>query len=113
MNRISLKMIVGAAMIAMLAGAGAGANAATPFEKTHPRRAEVNMRLEHQDKRITAERREGKLTRTQARDLRTEDRGIRGEERLNASKHGSHITKTAYRRLNRQENTVSRQIKTN
>ena len=111
MNRISLKMIIGAAMIAMLAGAGA--NAATPFEKTHPRRAEVNMRLEHQNKRITLKRREGELTRPQARDLRAEDRGIRGEERLDASTHGSHVTKTEYRRLNRQENAVNRQIKKN
>ncbi len=111
MNRNSMKMIMGAVMIAMLAGAGA--NAATPFEKTHPRRAEVNMRLEHQNKRIALKRREGELTRTQARDLRAEDRGIRGEERLDASKHGSHVTKTEYRRLNRQENAVSRQIKKN
>ena len=111
MNRNSMKMIMGAVMIAMLAGAGA--NAATPFEKTHPRRAEVNMRLEHQNKRITLKRREGELTRPQARDLRAEDRGIRGEERLDASKHGSHVTKTEYRRLNRQENAVNRQIKKN
>ena len=111
MNRISMKLIMGATMIALLAGAGA--NAATPFEKTHPRRAEVNMRLENQNKRIAIKRREGEITRTQARDLRAEDRGIRGEERLDASKHGSHITKVEKTRLNRQENAVSRQIRKN
>ncbi len=109
MNRISMKLIMGATMIALLAGAGA--NAATPFEKTHPRRAEVNMRLEHQNKRIAIKRREGEITRSQARDLRAEDRGMRGEERLDASKNGGHITKTEQRKLNRQENAVSRQIK--
>ena len=111
MNRISLKLIMGATMIALLAGAGA--NAATPFEKTHPRRAEVNMRLDHQTKRIAIKRREGELTRTQARDLRAEDRGIRGEEHLDASRDRGHITKIEQRRLNRQENAVSRQIKAN
>ena len=111
MNRISMKMIMGATMIAMLAGAGA--NAATPFEKTHPRRAEVNMRLEHQNKRITIKRREGELTRTQARDLRAEDRGVRGEQRLDASKDRGHITRVEKVKLNRQENAVSRQIKKN
>ncbi len=108
MKTTAIKMALGAAMMALLAGTAA--NAATPWQKAHPRRTEVNMRLAHQERRITAERRDGEITRGQARDLRAEDRGIRGEERLEASRDHGHITKTEKRSLNRQENTVSRQI---
>ena len=104
MKTTAIKMALGAAMMALLAGTAA--NAATPWQKAHPRRTEVNMRLAHQERRITAERRDGEIT----RDLRAEDRGIRGEERLEASRDHGHITKTEKRSLNRQENTVSRQI---
>ncbi len=108
MMKIAMKMAFGAAMMALLAGTGA--NAATPWQKTHPRRTEVNLRLAHQERRITAERREGEITRGQARDLRAEDRGLRNEERFDASRDHGHITKTEKRALNRQENAVSRQI---
>ena len=63
-----------------------------------------------ENRRIATERREGELSRGQARELRTEDRGIRAEERFDASKDRSHITRGEQRRLNRQENGVSRQI---
>ena len=114
MNRIGTKksmgkMILGAAMIAMLAGT-TGANAATAWQKEHPRRTEVNMRLAQQNRHITEERREGELTRTGARDLRAQDRGLRAEERLDASRDRGHITRGEQRRLNRQENGVSREI---
>jgi len=108
MTKMTMKMAFGAAMIALLAGTGA--NAATPWQKHHPRRTEVNMRLAHQERRITEERRDGDLTRRQARDLRAEDRGIRNEERFDASHDRGHITKGEQRSLNRQENGLSRQI---
>jgi hypothetical protein len=92
-----------------LAGAS-GADATTRWQASHPRRAEVNGRLAHQNQRITAERRDGQLTRGQARDLRAEDRGIRGQERFDASRDGGHITRQEKRQLNREENGVSRQI---
>jgi hypothetical protein len=56
------------------------------------------------------ERREGEISRAQAHDLRAEDRGIRGQERYFASHHRSHLTRAEHRRLNREENGVSRQI---
>jgi len=108
MTKMTMKMAFGAALIALLAGTGA--NAATPWQKHHPRRTEVNMRLAHQERRIAEERREGELTRRQAHELRAQDRGIRNEERFDASRDGSHITKGEQRSLNRQENAVSRQI---
>ncbi len=87
----------------------AGAASAHPWMMHHPRRVEVNMRLERIDHRINMERRDGELTRGQARDLRLEDRGLRGEERFYASHDRSHLTRGEYRRLNRQEDRLNRE----
>jgi len=95
---------------AFAASISAGALAATKWEKEHPRRAEVNGRLAHQDKRINKDVKEGKLTPAQAHQLHKEDRQIRHEERAMASQNGGHITKQEQRVLNRQENAVSKQI---
>ena len=80
------------------------------FEKAHPRRAEVNQRLENQDKRIHEEVKEGKMSKDEAAKLHKEDRQIRKEERAMAAEHGGHITKKEQEKLNHQENDVSKQI---
>jgi Skp family chaperone for outer membrane proteins len=80
------------------------------FDKEHPRRAEVNKRLENQDRRIKEEVKEGKMSKEEAAKLHKEDRQIRKEERAMASEHGGHITKKEQKKLNRQENEVSKQI---
>lgn len=91
-------------------GAGGSAMAATEWQKTHPRRAEVNTRLAHQNQRIHHEVKEGEVGRAQAAQLHKEDRQIRQEERTMASQNGGHITRTEQRALNQQENAVSTQI---
>jgi hypothetical protein len=91
-------------------GAGSSAMAATDWQKTHPRRAEVNARLAHQNQRIHKEVKEGDMSKAQAAQLHKEDRQIRQEERLMASQNGGHITRTEQRTLNQQENAVSAQI---
>jgi len=106
---IKNKILVALMSLTLAVGAASGASAA-PWLRHHPRRAEVNGRLLHQDRRIDRERREGDITRVQAHDLHAEDRGIRAEERFDASKDGSHITKGEDRSLNQQENAVSHQI---
>jgi len=104
------RSILFAATLAMAGlGLATGANAAD-WRADHGRRAEVNHRLSHQAHRINVERREGELTRTQAHDLHMEDRGIRGQERYDASLHNGHITRGEQMQLNREENQVSRQI---
>ncbi len=80
------------------------------WRAAHPRRAEVNARLFHQQRRITEERREGELSGAQARELRAEDRGIRREERQMARLNGGRLTGAEYRALNQQENAVGQQI---
>lgn len=86
------------------------ASAMTHWQHQHPRRVEVNARLDYQHHRIAEERREGDLTRRQARELRSEDRHIRAEERFDAARHHGHLTWAEQHRLNRQENQVSRRI---
>jgi hypothetical protein len=95
----------------MLASTAASTFAAEgEFNKTHPRRAEVNHRLDNQDKRINQEVKEGEMSKAKATKLHKEDRHIRKEERAMASKHGGHITKQEQKKLNRQEDAVSKKI---
>jgi len=84
--------------------------AESDWAKDHPRRAQVNSRLNHQNKRINQEVKEGDLTKAEGAQLHHEDHQIRREERLMASQNGGHITKQEQRTLNQQENAVSRQI---
>ena len=99
-------IIIGA--VAMIGAAGAAS--ADPWQAHHPRRVEVNHRLNHIDHRIAMERRDGELNRGQARDLRREDAGLRGQERFYASHDRSHLTRGEYHRLNREEDHLSRQV---
>jgi hypothetical protein len=95
----------------LLGGMSAGSLAAeNQFDKTHPRRAEVNHRLNNPDKRIDSEVREGEMTKAKAGRLHKEDRHIRKEERAMASQNGGHITKQEQKKLNLQENAVSKKI---
>jgi len=87
-----------------------GAMAETQFQKDHPRRAEVNHRLNNQDRRIHREVKEGEMTHKQAAALHRDDRRIRGEERRMASRDHGHITKRDQHVLNHQENGVSKAI---
>ncbi len=95
---------------AFIAGIASSAVAETKWEKNHPRRDQVNDRLENQNRRIKQERKEGELTKAQAAKLHKEDRQIRQEERDMASQNGGHITKSEQKVLNQQENAVSQQI---
>ena len=94
----------------VLSAAGSVLATTKDWNKDHPRRAEVNQRLNNQDKRINQERKEGEISKAQAQKLHKEDRQIRKEEKMMASQHGGHITKQEQRTLNQQENAVSRQI---
>lgn len=99
------------ALVGVFAATASTAFAAdTKFEKNHPRREQVNNRLENQNDRIRKEVKEGEMSKGKAAHLRMEDRQIRQEERLMASQNGGHITKLEQKTLNQQENKVSTQI---
>jgi hypothetical protein len=108
MNRSAKTIIVAA--IGILGLSATSAFAETSWERNHPRRDQVNDRLENQDRRINHEFREGELAPWQARRLHQEDHTIRHEERAMASFNHGHITRAEERALDQQENTVSRQI---
>jgi hypothetical protein len=104
------RSILFAATLAVAALGMATAADASTWRSHHPRRAEVNARLANQDRRIHQERKEGEITAAQAHDLHAEDRGIRAQERYDASVHDGHITRAEQAQLNHQENQVGRQI---
>lgn len=91
-------------------GTISAASAETRWERNHPRRDQVNDRLENQNRRINRELREGKITRQQAARLHREDRANRREERVISKHNHGHITRAEQKALNQQENAVSRQI---
>ncbi|HEY7899874.1 MAG TPA: hypothetical protein VIC25_01695 [Caulobacteraceae bacterium] len=108
--RITAQVILAAVGAATLLAAASGASADTRWQRHHPWREQVNGRLARQNHRITQERREGEITRGQAHELRAEDRGIRAQERFDASHNRGHLTRAEHRRINREENQVSGQI---
>ena len=97
-------------MTLALTGAAFVSSADAGWRTSHPRRAEVNARLNNQAHRIRQERKEGELTARQAADLHAEDRGIRAQERFDASQNGGHVTRAEQVQLNHEENRVSHQI---
>lgn len=108
---MSLAKIVAVAFACTLtAGIAGSAFAETPWERNHPRRDEVNDRLQNQNRRINQEYREGEISRDRAQQLHREDRQIRQEERDMAAQNHGHITRDEQRVLNQQENSVSREI---
>ena len=76
----------------------------------HPRKAEVNQRLNKQDRRINRKVANGDMSRRQAHNLHRRDHQIHREENRMAHRHHGHITRHEQARLNRQENHVSRRI---
>ena len=103
--RISVTALAAALTALMVSSAAAG-----KWAQNHPRRAEVNARLNNQNRRINNELKEGEITKGQANALHHEDHQIRQEERDMASQNGGHITKAEQGVLNQQENAVSKEI---
>ena len=104
----SIILITTALMLSSMAASTFAAEG--QFDKNHPRRAEVNKRLDNQNKRIHKEVKEGEMTKGKAAKLHKKDHQIRKEERIMASQNGGHITKQEQKTLNQQENAVSKQI---
>ncbi len=108
MNRSKVAAV--ASLAALLLSSATAASAGPRWDARHPRRDQVNDRLEYQNRRITNQLKAGDLTHRQAANLRANDRGIRAEERQMARLDGGHLTKADQRVLNAQENVNSRRI---
>lgn len=105
------KFFASVALVSALVGFGSSSFAEnSKWEQNHPRRAQVNERLENQNRRITNEVKSGEINKSQAQALRQNDKNIRQEERDMASQNGGHITKTEQNALNQQLNQNSAAI---
>jgi hypothetical protein len=94
----------------LVAGLATPAFAESAWERNHPRRDQVNDRIANQFHRINQERREGELSRGQARALRMQERGVLAEERADARLHGGHISRVQQAQLNRDLNAIGHEI---
>ena len=110
MNQSIRKVMTIVALTATFATLSGNVFAETIFQQNHPRRAQVNSRLNNQNRRIYNEVKDGQISHTQAAALHSEDRQIRSEQRFDASLNGGHITRAEQVSLNQQENSVSKQI---
>jgi hypothetical protein len=106
--RLSIFMLAATAALSVVSIGTASAE--TQWDAHHPRRAEVNHRLQNQDHRINTAVRDGKMSPAEAAKLHRDDHQIRQEERDMAHQDNGHITRQEDRTLNQQENQVSRQI---
>jgi hypothetical protein len=100
----------GKIVAAALAFVISGISYAGDWKEDHPRRTEVNKRLNNQNRRIDEGEASGKLSPGQAKQMHQEDHAIRQQERAEAAQQGGHITKAQQRQLNQEENATSRQI---
>ncbi|MBS1948047.1 MAG: hypothetical protein JST47_09800 [Bacteroidetes bacterium] len=78
--------------------------------KNHPRVNQVNRRIDNQERRITDERKEGDLTKSQAQQDRKDLSEVNQEKRdMRKTDHG-HLTKADQKALNQQLNQNSKKI---
>jgi hypothetical protein len=110
MSNSTRKHLGFAAILVSLTALAGTASAETTWQKNHPRRTQVNHRLDNQNKRIHQDVKDGSLSKAQAANLHHEDHQVRQEERDMASQNGGHITKPEQKVLNGQENNISGQI---
>ena len=81
------------------------------WDANHPRRAEVNGRLQNQNARVDNKVADGKMSRGEGAKIHAQDHAIRREERRDAAANGGHITKAEQAHINHQENRVNREIR--
>ncbi len=107
----TFRKVVPAALLGLgLAAVSVPSLADSAWAASHPRREQVNGRLNNQNRRIHNEVKEGEISHSQAASLHHEDHQVRQEERAMASQNGGHITKQEQATLNSQENAISHQI---
>ena len=106
-----IKTLLAAAGLAFaIGGIATSASAATPWQIHHPRRVEVNLRLDRQYDRIRHERVTGQISAAQAFRLHLADQRLRNQERWFALHNGGHLTRWEQARLNHRENVISHRI---
>lgn len=102
--------VLAAIGLAISLGATGAASAETAWQAHHPRRVEVNHRLNNQFHRINQERKLGLISPAKAARLHRADYRIRMQERRFARHDGGHLTRAEKVRLNHEEGGVSHRI---
>jgi hypothetical protein len=100
-------MIAGSASAQTSTTSGAGPGVVDPG---HPRVNEVNQRQENQQKRIANGVDSGKLTPQQTSNLEKREATVDNREQKDMAKNNGHLTRGEQRRINRQQNRVSKSI---
>jgi hypothetical protein len=104
-------MLMGTGTLASAKGRGNPTGApGSKFAEDHPRRNQVNKRVDNQRARIKEGEKSGKLTPEQAAQLRANDRAIKEQEHAEVKANGGHLTKQEQRQLNQEENANSKLI---
>jgi hypothetical protein len=81
------------------------------FAVEHPRRNEVNTRIDNQRERINQGVKNGTLTKQEAQQLRANDRAIKQQEHADVKANGGHLTPAEQKQLNQEENANSTLIR--
>ena len=89
---------------------GTGNPTGGKFAKEHPRRNEVNTRVENQRERINQGLKNGKLTGQEAQQLRVNDRAIKQQEHADVKANGGYLTPAQQKQINQEENANSELI---
>ncbi len=103
-------LMLGLATTARVEAKGRGNPTGAPgskFATEHPRRNEVNKRVDNQRARINEGEKSGKLTPEQAQQLRANDRAIKQQEHADVKANGGHLTRAEQKQLNQEENANS------
>jgi hypothetical protein len=89
---------------------GTGNPTGGKFAKEHPRRNEVNTRVDNQRARINEGVKSGELTKQQAQQLRANDRAIKQQEHADVKANGGYLTPAQQKQINQEENANSKLI---
>ena len=80
------------------------------FAKEHPRRNEVNTRVDNQRARIDQGLKNGTLDKQQAQQLRANDRAIKQQEHADVKANGGYLTGAQQKQINQEENANSHMV---
>ncbi|MFZ3343078.1 MAG: hypothetical protein WA213_19515 [Terriglobales bacterium] len=100
-------LMLGSASAQTSTTSGAGPGVVDPG---HPRVNEVNTREGIQQQRIAKGVQNGKLTPQQTSNLEKREASVQNREQKDMARNNGHLTRGEQRRINRQQNRVSRSI---
>ena len=90
--------------------AGNGNPTGGNFAEKHPRRNEVNTRVDNQRERINQGLKNGKLTGQEAQQLRANDRAIKQQEHADVKANGGYLTRAQQKQINQEKKANSQLI---